>query len=126
MYELKLILKSGVLFLFALFLFIPSSQAGAGGACRADFEKFCSNVPKGKGERWKCLNAHQSQLSATCQAKIQEKKARREAIKRDCKADRERFCKNVERGQGRIRQCMKSHQNELSQACQAHFYPKTS
>lgn len=35
----------------------------------------------------------------------------------NCKADIEKFCKNVQPGQGRIVQCMKQHENELSHAC---------
>lgn len=34
-----------------------------------------------------------------------------------CKADFEKFCKDVKPGQGRIVKCMKAHENELSPAC---------
>ncbi len=34
-----------------------------------------------------------------------------------CKADREKFCANVQRGEGRIRNCMKEHYNQLSAEC---------
>ena len=34
-----------------------------------------------------------------------------------CKADFEKFCKDVKPGQGRIAKCMKAHENELSPAC---------
>jgi hypothetical protein len=34
-----------------------------------------------------------------------------------CKADYEKFCKDVKPGQGRIAKCMKAHENELSPAC---------
>jgi hypothetical protein len=34
-----------------------------------------------------------------------------------CKADFEKFCKDVKPGQGRIVRCMKAHENELSPAC---------
>lgn len=36
-----------------------------------------------------------------------------------CAADAKRFCSNVKPGQGRIYNCMASHQAELSPACQA-------
>ena len=38
-----------------------------------------------------------------------------------CKADRERFCGNVQKGDGRIRQCMKDHYNDLSTGCRQHI-----
>ena len=34
-----------------------------------------------------------------------------------CKADYEKFCKDVKPGQGRIAQCMKKHEGEISLAC---------
>jgi hypothetical protein len=34
-----------------------------------------------------------------------------------CKADYEKFCKDVKPGQGRIVKCMKQHEAELSVAC---------
>ena len=34
-----------------------------------------------------------------------------------CKAYYEKFCKNVKPGQGRIAQCMKQHEGEISLAC---------
>jgi len=37
-----------------------------------------------------------------------------------CKADRERYCKEVKPGQGRIADCLKGHEAELSQECKAY------
>ena len=37
-----------------------------------------------------------------------------------CKADMEKFCKDVKPGEGRIVKCMKEHEAELSEACKAH------
>jgi len=36
-----------------------------------------------------------------------------------CAADAKKFCSNVRPGQGRVYNCMKEHQAELSPACQA-------
>jgi hypothetical protein len=36
---------------------------------------------------------------------------------RPCAADVRKFCKDVKRGEGRVIECLKSHQSELSQAC---------
>lgn len=34
-----------------------------------------------------------------------------------CKADFEKFCKDVKPGEGRVAKCMKAHEKELSPAC---------
>jgi hypothetical protein len=34
-----------------------------------------------------------------------------------CKADREKFCPGIERGDGKLRECMQRHEAELSPAC---------
>jgi hypothetical protein len=39
-----------------------------------------------------------------------------------CRADIEKFCKDVQPGQGRIAQCIKRHEAELSPACEEHIY----
>jgi hypothetical protein len=44
--------------------------------CGADVQKFCSDVPSGKGRLLSCLGDHQSELSSSCknfQAKLDQK-----------------------------------------------------
>lgn len=41
-----------------------------------------------------------------------------------CKADVQKFCKDVKPGKGRIWSCMKSHEGELTQACKDHMAKK--
>ena len=37
-----------------------------------------------------------------------------------CKADREKFCKDVKPGEGRLAACFKEHEAEVSAACKSH------
>ena len=39
--------------------------------------------------------------------------------KGECKADIENFCKGIEHGQGRIRECLQQNKDRLSSSCQA-------
>ena len=39
--------------------------------------------------------------------------------KGECKADVEKFCKNVQPGKGAIKECLKANQDKLSTQCQA-------
>ena len=43
------------------------------------------------------------------------------AKKGPCQADIEKFCKDIKPGQGRIAQCIKRHEAELSSACENHI-----
>ena len=47
---------------------------------------------------------------------------------RPCMADVEKLCKDVEKGEGRIKECLKKHESEVSAACKenmAKMTPKT-
>ena len=97
---------------------------GRAAACKADAEKFCKDVKPGGGRVMACLKAHEDQLSDSCKAKGAEKKAefkekhpKMAAAMEACKADKEKFCKDVEPGEGRIVDCMKSHATDLSSSC---------
>ncbi len=41
--------------------------------------------------------------------------------KGECKADIEQFCKGVQPGEGRIRECLKQNKDKVSSTCQAHM-----
>ena len=43
-----------------------------------------------------------------------------------CRQDRDKFCKDVKNGQGRVRECLQSHLDELSPACREHVESKQS
>ena len=41
------------------------------------------------------------------------------AAERPCRADIEKFCADVSRGSGRVAECLRQHQSELSPECKA-------
>ena len=60
--------------------------AEAGGQCRQEIQQFCGNVPRGQGQRRACIQQYFSQLSPTCQERIQkrlEKRQQRRALQKD-------------------------------------------
>jgi len=90
------------------------------GACRADIAALCPNLPPGRGDHraiMQCLESQQGKLSAPCKSELNEMKAHEEANKEACKPDVEKFCAGVAVGGGRIMQCLKQHESELSEAC---------
>lgn len=95
-------------------------------ACAEDKARLCGDVEPGQGRIRQCMKANLSSLNAECQAVVREmkgrrnkgkRKARRAAFQAACGADKAQFCGDVEPGQGRIRQCIKAHQAELSEGC---------
>jgi hypothetical protein len=94
------------------------------GACKADVEKFCKDVTPGGGRIMACLKAYEDKVSEACKAKgaetkgqWKEKHPKMAASMEACKADKDKFCKDVEPGEGRVMDCMKSHGQDLSSGC---------
>ena len=87
------------------------------GPCAADVAKFCKDVQPGGGRIAKCLKEHEKELSATCKQHNAESKRHWKETTQACHDDVLKFCKDVKPGGGRIVQCLKEHQNELSPEC---------
>jgi Cysteine rich repeat len=90
-----------------------------GQACKADREKFCSDIKPGDGKMRDCMKQHASELSAECTSAM---KAAREAfrnIRQECKEDAEKFCSDVPKGGGGVMKCLESHASEVQEACGA-------
>jgi hypothetical protein len=99
--------------------------------CQADVQKFCKDIKPGDARIMHCLKEHHDQLSPACKAKGDEMHKGMMEMKKEmghdmmeknheaCKADREKFCKDVKPGGGKIMECMKAHKAELSKDCQA-------
>ena len=98
----------------------PPTGAGMDmhGPCKTDAAKLCPGMEAGTG-LFKCMHEKESQFSTECKAKMAEGHAKMKAAKDACKGDVQKFCKDVKEGGGRIIQCMKAHEAELSAECKA-------
>ena len=93
-----------------------------GGACRADIAALCPNLPPGRADHRalaQCLESQADKVSAPCKAEMDAMKAKMEAAKEACKPDVDKFCSGVAAGGGRVMDCLKQHESELSDACKA-------
>ncbi len=93
-------------------------------ACHEDVQKFCKDVKPGHGAIAECLKTHEAELSAPCKeehekmaAMGQKMKAEHKAMIEACKADEEKFCKDVKPGHGALGECMRTHEADLSAPC---------
>jgi hypothetical protein len=86
--------------------------------CAADTAKFCKDV-KGMQGTMQCLKEHEADLSPQCQARVQAMEARVKEMSDACQGDVQQFCQDVSAGGGRIAQCLKQHESQLSATCKA-------
>jgi hypothetical protein len=99
-------------------------------ACNGDVEKFCAGIERGEGRVHACLLQHRAELSPGCKAAGEELTRRRESVKAAtmrsvndaCKDELGKFCKNVKPGGGRLAQCLRQYDAELSPACSGELH----
>lgn len=92
--------------------------AGEGGKpCADDATRLCKEVQPGQGRVAKCLKSHKDELSPACKEHIAMAREKIKGAKDACKEDAQKLCKNIQPGGGRIVQCLKQHESELSHAC---------
>jgi hypothetical protein len=85
--------------------------------CAEDAAKLCKGVEKGEGRIAKCLKDHEKDLSSACKENIDKMKKRGNEAKEACQGDAKKLCKDTKPGGGRIMQCLKQHESELSTEC---------
>lgn len=111
----------GVAVVLVVFLLSVNAFAqgnGGGGPCAQDIQNLCPGVEPGGGRIMKCLHEHAGEVSEACKERLQQGKEKVRDKMQSCKEDAQKFCKGIQPGGGRIIECLKSHQNELSPACQ--------
>jgi len=100
-----------------------SAQTGAAaqgtGPCAEDVAKLCSDVRPGGGRIARCLKANKSEITQACKDHLGEAGEKVQEVSSACEDDTFKFCKHVRAGRGRLLRCLKRHQGELSEACNA-------
>jgi hypothetical protein len=97
--------------------FRADAYAQLGSACDDDIARFCNGVQPGGGRLAKCLKNHEKELSPACKESVVAAQKRLNEAAESCHDDVLKFCKDVEPGGGRIANCLREHQNELSADC---------
>ncbi len=98
---------------------VAADASSVKNACADDVAKYCKDVKPGGGRIARCLKANENQLSPACKSSIEESKRKIREAHQACDADVQKFCKDVQPGQGRLIKCLREHDKELSAECRA-------
>jgi hypothetical protein len=119
-----LFFRKGMLFVTVSLLFIvlysgTHAYAQESLICADDIEKYCKEIKPGGGRILNCLKSHETEISISCKAKIEELKGIIKDAEQACSGDISQFCKEVQPGEGRIIKCLREHDKELTSSCSA-------
>lgn len=93
-----------------------AGRGGAMAACRTDVATHCQSAGKGEARR-ACLKQNHARLSPECQAAIGQMQVARKVMTDACRADAASLCAGIEKGGGRLVQCLARHKAQLSPGC---------
>ena len=102
---------------FCLSLAAGASAEQNARPCADDAARLCQGMQPGDGHLAKCMKEHSGELSPACQERMAKIKEKAADFRHACKDDMKKICAGIEPGDGRIMQCMKQHEDELSPAC---------
>ena len=120
----------GLLILGAVLLLVTPAMAQEGliesvvKGCKAELEKYCSNVTPGEARVLACLYAHGDKLSGRCEYALYDAAVQLERAVaalaytvNECSDDLEQYCAGVEAGEGRLLECLQKNVSKVSNRC---------
>jgi hypothetical protein len=97
-------------------------------SCEAELGTYCSQVIPGQNRLLACLYANGEKLSSQCETALYQAASTLDRaistvayLADQCRVDIDSKCASVQRGQGRIVQCLADHKDGLSQPCTQAF-----
>jgi hypothetical protein len=92
--------------------------------CKVELEKYCKDVTPGEQRVLACLYARNDKLSSQCEYALYEVAAQLERavaaltyVANECDTDLEKLCSSVEPGEGRLLNCLKKNEKQVSERC---------
>jgi len=111
-------------------LLITSATAGqslvdtVANGCKVEIEKYCAQVTPGQGRVLACLYAHEDKLSSKCEYALYDAAVQLERavsalsyVANECDEDLDKYCASIEPGKGRLLDCLKKHDKQVSKRC---------
>lgn len=92
--------------------------------CKAELETYCKAVTPGEGRLLACLYAYEDKLSARCDFALYDASAQLDRaisalafVANECREDLNRYCSNVQPGEGRLLNCLDKQGTKVSKRC---------
>ena len=92
--------------------------------CKTELDTYCKDVTPGEGRILACIYAHDDKLSNRCEYAMYDSATQLERIMEalsyainECDSDLEKYCSNVEPGEGRLLTCLDKNSKTVSTAC---------
>ena len=92
--------------------------------CEKELTSYCKDVTPGEGRVLACLYAHSDKLTGQCEYALYDAAVQLERlvaalsyVANECDADLEKFCANIEVGEGRVLKCLDENSSEISARC---------
>jgi hypothetical protein len=92
--------------------------------CASEITTYCSQVSPGEGRLLACFYAHEDKLSGQCQyalysasAQLDQAVSALDYLATQCRDDILKLCADVQIGEGRVLECLKSNSASVSAAC---------
>lgn len=123
-FKITVLLAVSALFSFAGTASAQDIVSDVQKGCGVEIEKYCSQVSMGEGRLLACFYAHEDKLSGQCEYTLYKASAQLEHaisalnyVAGQCQDDIIAHCAEVLLGEGRIKQCLKSNADSVSEAC---------
>ena len=92
--------------------------------CKKELTSYCKGVTPGEGRILACLYAHSDKLTGQCEYALYDAAVQLERfvatlsyIANECDADMEKFCADIEVGEGRVLKCLDENSSKISARC---------
>jgi len=92
--------------------------------CKEELSAYCEDVTPGEGRVLACLYAHEEKLSGRCEYALYDAAAQLEMAitalvyaANECDDDLEKYCSDVQMGEGRLLDCIEKNGEKVSSRC---------
>ena len=92
--------------------------------CENELTSYCKDVTPGEGRILACLYARSDKLTGRCEYALYDAAVQLERfvaalsyVANECDADLEKFCADIEVGEGRVLKCLDENSSKISARC---------